>query len=249
MDNQEAYIDISNDVPYVTGTSTTTGGQITTSVARERIGIKLQVTPQINPDGFVRMEIQQEVSDFAGSTVDVGQGVTAPVFFRREAKTTVTVKDNETVVLGGLITSRVENREQKVPLIGDIPGLGLLFRNQTDSTKRTELLVVLTPHVVRTVDDYRALSVAERDRMEVIPTDVLSDPLMQGLRVSPEEVREIEAEQGGPALIGRETPAARDENTRDQYGPLRPARQPETAPAPSEPDSYDVPLTYRTRRS
>lgn len=245
MDNQEAYIDISNDVPYVTGTSTTIGGQITTSVARERIGIKLEVTPQINPDGFVRMEIKQEVSDFSGSTVAVGQGVTAPVFFRREAKTTVTVKDSETVVLGGLITSRTENREQKIPILGDIPGLGLLFRNQQDTTKRSELLVVLTPRVVRTPDTYRDLSVAERDRMSVIPAEMLTDPLFEGLQMHPEEMNDLQGNAGGPPAAG--SPAAVPPAPTDElYGPATPAPRPDEAPPASSPDSYDVPLTLRT---
>ncbi|MEW6197148.1 MAG: secretin N-terminal domain-containing protein [Planctomycetota bacterium] len=245
MDNQEAYIDISNDVPYVTGTSTTIGGQITTSVARERIGIKLEVTPQINPDGFVRMEIKQEVSDFSGSTVAVGQGVTAPVFFRREAKTTVTVKDSETVVLGGLITSRTENREQKIPILGDIPGLGLLFRNQRDTTKRSELLVVLTPRVVRTPDAYRDLSVAERDRMSVIPAEMLTDPLFEGLQVRPEEMNDLQGNAGNVPAAG--SPATAPPSPADDlYGPATPAPRPDETSPPSSPDSYDVPLTLRT---
>jgi type II secretory pathway component GspD/PulD (secretin) len=212
------------------------------------VGILLEVTPQINPDGFVRMEIKQTVSDVTGSTVDVGPGVTAPIFFDREANTTVTVKDNETVVLGGLITSRTENREQKVPLVGDIPGLGLLFRHQQDTTKRTELLVVLTPHVIRTIDDYRALSVVERDRMEATPNEVLADPLMEGLQVTPEELQAIEARHGEAAPARRSAPV-RDDKTKgspdEPYGPLRPVLRPERAP--SEPDSYDVPVSLRTR--
>lgn len=249
MDNQEAYIDISNDVPYVTGTSTTIGGQIQTTVARERIGIKLEVTPQINPDGFVRMEIRQEVSDFSGSTVAVGQGVTAPVFFRREAKTTVTVKDSETVVLGGLITSRTENREQKIPILGDIPGLGLLFRNQRDSSRRSELLVVLTPRVVRTPDAFRDLSLTERDRMKVIPAEMLSDPLFESLQVRPEEFNDLQdnVPAAAPRGTGRDpasAPAGPTPATDELYGPVRPALRPEDQAPP--PDSYDVPLTLRT---
>ena len=249
MDNQEAYIDISDDVPYVTGTSTTTGGVISTSVARERIGIKLTVTPQINPDGFVRMDITQEVSDFTGSTVDIGAGVTAPTFFRREAKTVVMVKDNETVVLGGLITSRSENREQKVPILGDIPGLGWLFRNQNDTSRRTELLVVLTPHVVREVREYRDLSLVERDRMSVIPMDMLTDPLLQGLRMAPEELSALEPGPGVADLILRETPSEEaEEPDHETYGPLRPALRPDQPESETNPNSYDVPLTSRGRR-
>jgi type II secretion system protein D len=246
MDNQKASIDVSSDVPYVTGTSTTTGGQITTSVGRSKVGIQLEVTPQINPDGFVRMEIKQTVSDITGSTVDVGPGVTAPIFFDRTANTTVTVKDNETVVLGGLITGRVENREQKIPLVGDIPGLGLLFRHQTDTSKRTELLLVLTPHVIRTPDEFRALSVKERDQLEITPSDILSSPLIGGLQMTPEELERREAQPGQPALAPGETPppAGQEALPNEEYGPPRPMLRPERPPAP--PDTYDVPVSLKT---
>lgn len=240
MDNKEAKIDISDDVPYVSGTQTSTTGQISTAVSRTKVGITLEVTPQINPDGFVRMEISQKVSDQTGSTVDVGQGVTSPIFFTREANTTITVKDHETVVLGGLITSRVENREQKVPLIGDIPGLGLLFRNQTDSTRRTELLLVLTPHVIRTVDEYRLVSRTERNRLGLVAPETLADPLMQGLRAEPGELEGQQPlqpvtppDEEAPPLDGALEPKE------EEYGPIRPALR--EAPV-VDPNSYDVPL-------
>ena len=246
MDNQKASIDVSSDVPYVTGTSTTTGGQMTTSVGRSDVGIQLEVTPQINPDGFVRMEIKQTVSDVTGSTVDVAPGVTAPIFFKREANTTVTVKDNETVVLGGLITSRTENREQKIPLVGDIPGLGLLFRHQSDESKRTELLLVLTPHVIRTIDDFHELSVQERDRLEITPADILTSPLIGGLQATPEELENRGAPTGEQPPARREAPAPQNKETpsEEKYGPPRPVLRPEGPPA--APDSYDVPLSLRT---
>ena len=240
INNKEATIDISNDVPYVTGTSTTTGGQITTSVARERIGIKLVVTPQINDDGYVLMDISQEVSDFGDSTVSIGSGLTAPVFFRRNLKTTITVKDQETVVLGGLITSRAGNTENKVPILGDIPGLGWLMRSQSDNTTRTELLVVLTPQIIRTVEDFRSLSVRERDNMSLTPGELLSDPLMQGLRRGePQGVDEL---HGTPQPLD-DLPA---DGADEPYGPVRPTFRPEPEPA-DEPDTYNVPLTWRTR--
>jgi type II secretion system protein D len=242
MDNKEASIDISNDVPYVNGTQTSSTGQIATSVSRQKVGIKLKVTPQINPDGFVRMEVEQEVSDLTGSTVDVGPGVTSPVFFTRNAKTTITVMDSETVVLGGLITSRVENREQKVPLVGDIPGLGMVFRNQSDDSKRVELLLVLTPRVIRTPEEYREQSVVERDRLQLISQDVLRDPLMQGL-----QIKNDTPAPAGAAPVRRETPPA-DERlappTEEEYGPIQPAVHGAVLPA-TDPNSYDLPLATR----
>ncbi len=255
MDNKPASFEVTDDVPYVNSTSTTTGGQITTSVSRERVGITLTVTPQINPDGWVRMEIRQEASEFSGSTVDVGQGITAPVFLRRIAETNVQVKDNETIVLGGLVRTREERREQKVPLVGDIPFLGTLFRNQSHTTNRSELLVILTPHVIRSIEDYRELSATERDRTGIIPPDVLTSPLMQGLQVKPDNLiidgqprpdlkpvtprEEDEPDDGGPA--------------NEQYGPSKPAAMLERVRkelnGTADPNSYDVPLPTLAGRS
>jgi general secretion pathway protein D len=254
MDNQEASIEVTNDYPYVNSTSTSIAGQITTSVSREEIGIKLNVTPQINPDGFVRMHVVQEVSDFTGSTVDVGQGVTAPVFFKRITDTFVTVKDGETVVLGGLIQSREEKREQKVPIVGDIPGVGILFRNMHDETRHSELLVILTPRVVRTIEDYRELSIQERDRTGILPDDMLMNPLMNGLRMKPDEMRlqvhdELDRTRGEEEVPGEEN--GEGTGNEDEYGPTRrDLRLPEAEDEESsDTNSYDVPLTRLSRAS
>ncbi|MBU0617638.1 MAG: hypothetical protein KKI02_07965, partial [Planctomycetes bacterium] len=254
MDNQEARIEIINDVPYPAGTSAGIGGIITTNVQRKDVGIKLVVTPHINPDGFVRMEIVQEVSDITGSTVDVGQGITSPIFFKREAETVVTVKDNETVVLGGLITSREEVREQKVPILGDIPILGSLFSNRNNETSRTELLVILTPRVVRTVEDYRDLSAQERDLTGELPDAVLTSELMRGLRVSPEDLKPRASEgQLGPFPKREEwepeqgEPEPEEEYDPDIYGPPRPASaggEDLDDEGVEDPDSYDVPISW-----
>ncbi len=242
MDNQEAEIEIVNDVPIVTQTSTSIAGQITSTVQREQVGIRLTVTPQINPDGFVRMEIEQEVSDVTGSNVDIGQGVTQPVFFRRRTTTTVTVKDNETVVLGGLITTRAEEREQKVPILGDIPLLGLLFRNNRTTNQRTELLVILTPRVIRSVEDYRELSIQERDEVTRLPDEVITNPLMQGLRVKPEQLRpQTEEGELGPFPRSGQDTAAPASQPADVYGPPTPPRS-GRASGRLDLESYSIPI-------
>lgn len=266
MDNQQAKIEITNDVPYVSATSTSDAGQVTTSVQRQDIGIKLDVTPQINPDGFVRMKVVQEVSDFADTSVPVGPGLTAPVFFKRVADTTVTVKDNETVVIGGLITSRDEVRETKIPILGDIPGLGLLFSSRTHSNRRTELLVIMTPTVLRTVEDYRAASATERDRSTAISPDTLGSDLMEGLRLTPEEVsnRRTKVEMGplppdvlkainGAPDNGRHAPPAdppvpqtvppvdgQPAPAPDEYGPARPTGGRRAPDPPPTVDGYEI---------
>ncbi len=247
MDNQEATINITTQVPIVVASTTTIGGQLQVQTDYRDAGIKLIVTPQINPDGFVRMEIEQEVSDFTGSTVNVGGGVNLPIIFTRNASTTVTVKDNETVVLGGLITSKEELQEQKVPILGDVPGFGWLFRNQVESSSRTELLIVLTPRVLRTIEDYRAASIEVRDETGTLPTDVLTSPLMKGLRIEPKERVPLEDENLlGPFPSEPGTDEDRGLWDEDTYGPPGPAsNRPAEAGAQVDPNSYDVPITRR----
>ena len=236
-------------VPVVTSSTTTTTGQLQVATSYEDAGIKLIVTPQINPDGFVRMEIEQEVSDFTGSTVNVGGGVNLPVLFERNANTTVTVKDNETVVLGGLITSKEDSQEQKIPILGDLPGLGLLFRSQVDSVTRTELLIVLTPRVLRTIEDYHDASIEVRDETGTLPYDVLTNPLMKGLRIEPKDLRPLSDEELlGPFPSKLIEPEAETESAEDTYGPPAPAsRQQKETGTQVNPNSYDVPITRRFR--
>lgn len=244
MDNQEAKIEITDSIPYVTGSATTIGGSLQTSVSRQDVGIKLEVTPQINPDGFVRMEIRQEVSDLSDSTISVGPGVTAPIFNQRIAETVVTVQDNETVVLGGLIQSRDLKSEQKVPLLGDIPLLGPLFRFQNDDVRRAELLVILTPRVIRTREEFHEISVEARDQNCMLPEEIKCNPLMRGLRVRPEDL----APSGEGGLLGpfpndaAQVPVLNGPSP-EEYGPVRP----ESAP-PNDLDTYNVPTSMLMKR-
>jgi type II secretory pathway component GspD/PulD (secretin) len=254
LDNQEANIEIINREPIITGT-TEFSGQTTTQTGYEEVGIKLTVTPHINPDGFVRMEVVQEVSDVAGSST-LAAGVTLPRFLKRIAETVVTVKDNETVVLGGLIRKREQVSEAKVPILGDIPFLGLPFRADDRSSEHTELLVILTPRVVRSIEDYRELSEQERDRTGMIPDDVLTSPLMQGLRIEPENLvpRKSDDPIGAPRRAVPPAPGQPEDDV-EIYGPLKKPAPRKAAPPPTEeeaphaqPATYDVPITRATTK-
>jgi type II secretory pathway component GspD/PulD (secretin) len=199
QDNMKANITVGQQVPFIRGTQVTTAGQVTSQVEYEKVGIILDVEPHINPDGFVFLKVKPEISAIATSTIDIGNGVLAPVFTTRSAETTVAVKDGETVVIGGLITTTESEAESKVPFLGDIPGLGILFRATTRSKNRTELLVALTPRVVRTIEDGRRISVESRDASGIITDEMKASPLFGGLRLQPEaesEVLEIETPPG-----------------------------------------------------
>ena len=133
------------------------------NVEYKDIAIELTVTPQINPDGFVMMDIDQKVNDIGGS-VNIS-GNSQPVITTREAKSSVTVKDQSTIVLGGLIKEKKGVEETKVPFLGDIPFLGHLFKNKRNTLTRDELIVFIRPTVLR--NDAEAVAAARR-RSEVL---------------------------------------------------------------------------------
>jgi type II secretory pathway component GspD/PulD (secretin) len=244
--NQQALVSVTKDVPYINSTSTTTGGQITTSVGRQPVGITLTVTPQISPDGVVRLEVDQKVDSLTNSTVSVGQGLTAPIFQTREAKTVVSVRDNETVVLGGLISTTDSRNENKIPFLGDIPVLGAAFRYDNNNNTRSELLVILTPRVIRTVEDYRDVSILERDSGGLLDDELIGDPLMRGLQVTPEAGRPGRVEEITPPYAPTPVPTTEPENAPtppDLYGPLGDLSALRAGLHGSVPgDSYDLPV-------
>ena len=146
--NSEGFIQVGETIRLPSGVSFSSAGQ-QSSVTPEDIGIILTVKPSINPEGFVRMQIEPEISRLSLQTTQISENFNSPVVTRRRATTTVTVKDGQTVVIGGLISDRFERVDKKIPLLGDIPLVGALFRQYKENSSKTELLIVLTPHVVR----------------------------------------------------------------------------------------------------
>lgn len=144
MDNEEAYFIVGEEVPIITGSTTgSTNSNPFQSVDRKEVGIKLKVTPQINEGDAVQLTIEQEVSSLNGATsVDV-------VIAKREIKTSVIVDDGGTIVLGGLIDEDVQESVSKVPLLGDIPILGNLFKSTSTSKKKRNLMIFIRPTIIR----------------------------------------------------------------------------------------------------
>ncbi|MCX7799759.1 MAG: hypothetical protein N2109_05385 [Fimbriimonadales bacterium] len=155
--NSTAEINISQSVPYVLSSRVDTNGNISYNYAFQDVGIILNVTPRITADGYVTMDIVQTANDLQGFT-----SFNAPIVNQRQANTTVAVKDGETVILGGIIRSTVTATTKKIPLLGDIPFLGNLFRSTDRSKSKTELLVFLTPRVVRNPEDAKRLQEQQR---------------------------------------------------------------------------------------
>ncbi|MEC8114634.1 MAG: secretin N-terminal domain-containing protein, partial [Planctomycetota bacterium] len=145
--NEQARLQVGDLIRVADAQSVSDNG-VNTTTREEQLGITLEVTPTITPDGFVRMDVKPSIRDLSARSVQISEDLISPVITTREAETTVTVKDGQTIVLGGLISDRYEKRTEKVPLLGDLPGLGYLFRGERETDARTELLIVLTPHVI-----------------------------------------------------------------------------------------------------
>jgi general secretion pathway protein D len=144
MDNEEAFFIVGQDIPLITGSTTgSNNSNPFQNVERQEVGIKLKVTPQINEGDAVQLLIEQEVSSLSGATsVDV-------IINKREIKTSVIVDDGGTIVLGGLIDDAVQESVSKVPILGDIPILGNLFKSTSTSVSKRNLMVFIRPTIIR----------------------------------------------------------------------------------------------------
>lgn len=166
LDNEEAKIIIGNNVPFVTGsyasTTGTSGVSPFTTVERKDVGLMLRVRPQINENGTVKMSVYQEVSKIDASTL---KDINGPTTSKRSIESNVLVEDGSIIVLGGLLQDDYSQAEDKVPLLGDIPGLGNLFRSENRSRKKTNLMVFLRPVVIR---DAAASDALMLDRYDAI---------------------------------------------------------------------------------
>jgi general secretion pathway protein D len=156
LDNQEAKIVVGSNVPFSKESTITTGGNQQFSVERKDVGITLKLTPHTTESDLVRLDIFQETSSL-GPTILVG-GITDRITDKRSIETSVMVKDRETVVIGGLITDDIKTSETKVPFLGDIPLLGYLFKSQTKNKVKRNLVLFLTPYIIRDADMLRELS-------------------------------------------------------------------------------------------
>jgi general secretion pathway protein D len=167
LDNQEAYITVGQNVPFVTGSYTNTGAggdgaqNPFQTIQRENVGITLTVTPHINEGDSVVLDIVQEVSSLSGLSAVASDLITN----ERKIQTKVLAQDNRVVVLGGLIKDDIQDGTQKVPLLGDIPYLGRLFRTDAVQSTKTNLLIFIRPTIIR---DNQALAGASAEKYRYI---------------------------------------------------------------------------------
>ena len=165
-DNEEATIVVGENLPFVGSASATSAlsGQIFNSVDRQNVGITLDIIPQVSQGDYVRLDIYEEVSNVVQGTTNQVSNPLGPTTTIRSASTTVMVQDHRTAVIGGLLSNESDIQRSAVPFLSDIPVLGNLFSQNGSDKKKLNLLVFLTPHVVRTRDDLRALALDERQK-------------------------------------------------------------------------------------
>ncbi|MGL4809308.1 MAG: type II secretion system secretin GspD, partial [Giesbergeria sp.] len=196
LDNEEAKIVIGNNVPFVTGSYANTGGNSGAvnpfqTVERKDVGLMLRVRPQINENGTVKMAIYQEVSKIDEATAKNTNG---PTTSKRSIESNVLVEDGSIIVLGGLLEDSYAQAEDKVPLLGDVPVVGNLFRSENRARKKTNLMVFLRPVVVRDaaasdallIDRYesiRALQQQVQPSSSTVLGTVPSAPVLPSLRM------------------------------------------------------------------
>ena len=189
LDNEEAQIIIGNNVPFVTGSYANTGGSggavnPFTTVERKDVGLMLRVRPQINENGTVKLTMYQEVSKVAESTLSNANG---PSTSKRSIESTVLVDDGSVIVIGGLLEDSYALGQDKVPVMGDLPVVGGLFRNEKRTRQKTNLMVFLRPMVIRDSATSDALMV---DRYEAIralqqSTQPAPSTMMSGVSEAP----------------------------------------------------------------
>jgi general secretion pathway protein D len=168
--NQPATITVGQSVPLVTGVTVNalTGSPLST-ISYQNVGIILQVTPFITTDGLVEMIVAPQISSLSSQQVQVSTNVFAPVIDLRSASTVVVTPDGETVIIGGLMQNSKTTVDSKIPILGDIPLLGALFKHKQKDNTKTELLIFLTPHVVSMPSELASASAKEAEKTELAP--------------------------------------------------------------------------------
>lgn len=158
-DNQEATITVGKNIPFQTTTSTTNNDTYNSFEYRD-VGKTLKITPQINKDRMVRLNLSLEVSALE-STTDF-----RPTTLKRTVETTVMVRDNSTVVIGGLIDDNFSQTEYKVPCLGDIPGLGWLFKSRAKGNEKSNLFIFITPRVIQNPEEAKTILGSKKNKMD-----------------------------------------------------------------------------------
>ncbi|MFW6061276.1 MAG: secretin N-terminal domain-containing protein, partial [Planctomycetota bacterium] len=164
LDNQPAVIEFGERVPLIQTTRITEEGTTNATVRYEDVVTRLQVTPHMNAAGFIRMDIQQSIDDVSPDTFAITENLAPRILVTRTAQTNVQVRDGQTVCLGGFIGDTIEETEQKIPLLGDIPIVGRAFSSVKQTRVKSELLIFITPYILRTPEELLSMTNQVRGR-------------------------------------------------------------------------------------
>lgn len=167
-DNQEAEIIVGENVPFITSQArdTTNLGNIINTVEREDVGTTLRIIPQIHESDFVKLDIYQETSAIKEGTTILETNTVGPTTTKRSAKTNIIVKSGQTIILGGLMQERNTRSVSKIPILGDIPILGALFRFESNNSQKTNLLIFLTPRIIKDTGELQGVTLKMKESMK-----------------------------------------------------------------------------------
>jgi general secretion pathway protein D len=171
--NQQATVVVGQQVPIISGVTYDTFGNEHSSITYQNVGVILQVTPFITTDNMVEMILAPQISSVASQSTQISSGTngnfSTPYINIESANTVVVTPNGQTVAIGGMMQDNKTTTDSKIPLLGDIPGLGLLFHHKIKSITKTELLIFLTPYVIRSPDDLVRMTIDEKSRMDLVP--------------------------------------------------------------------------------
>ncbi|NUZ05614.1 type II secretion system secretin GspD [Schlegelella sp. ID0723] len=257
LDNEEAKIIVGSNVPFVTGQFTNTGTGTTSpfqTIERKDVGITLRIKPQVGEDGTVRMTIFQESSSLS-SQVAPGTSNAGPTTNKRSIESNVVVDDGQIIVLGGLIEDSYTSNQSKIPLLGDLPYVGGLFRSEDRSKRRTNLMVFLRPVVMRDAPSTNQLSL---DRYQLIRQSQLDQqpkpnrmlPISESPVIPPLGSVEDTTNSLNPPQKPLENALPRARGNADATSAPVPARPlPEATPLPARPVPNATTLPPRIERN
>jgi len=224
-DNRPARIQVGTEEPIPTGTINAAVGAATpsssTTIQYRNTGRILTIIPQVNSKGLVNLQVKAEVSA-RGEDVPFGSGETFPSFNTQDAETTAVVHDGETLVIGGLIGERKSKTRSGIPYLMNLPVVGRFFGTTTDESRRTELIMLITPHVIRNREESQIVTEEFKSKLSAVRNEL--EKLRRDQDMEMEKMKRLRREPPAPA------------------SPTPPAVEPQPPPGPAQPGAYFGPL-------
>jgi general secretion pathway protein D len=188
--NQQATVVVGQQVPIITGVEFDAFGNQHTVITYQNVGVILQVTPFITSDNLVEMILAPQISSVAAQSTVISSGTngnfSTPYINIESANTVVVTPNGQTVAIGGMMQDTKTTTDSKIPVLGDIPGLGLLFHHKVKAVAKTELIIFLTPYVIRTPTDLVRMTIDEKARADIAPGSFSSQELHNYLAPQPD---------------------------------------------------------------